>query len=412
MAFINSNDTSKRYTTKYGEPYLYFSGDVTTLPSNEQSVTASDGVNLDAFGNQVDIGSGKILISAQNDDDGGSMTGSVYIFDLDGSNQIKINASDAAADDKFGSSCSIGQGRIVVGARGNDDGGTNSGSAYIFDLKGTQLTKLTATDQSSGDMFGFACAIGSGRIAVGAPSDERTSPYEHVGSIYLYDLSGTYLRKIIAPNEVPLPETFGRSVSIGSGRIVVGAPHTNSYKGAVFIYDVDGNLINKIATPSSLSGLSNPYFGEIVSVSQGRIVVNAAGTTSNSRSNKIFIYDLDGNPLKEISKTDESNFGFASSTIQSFGKKVAVGSGRIITNVKLTSNESYIIVFDLDGNYIGKVEVSISPAYNLISFIAISNGKIACSNENGVGNTGSSGVVYTFDTPRVYTPYDFRYNEA
>lgn len=389
MAFINSNDTSKRYTTKYGEPYLYFSGDVTTLPSNKQSITASDGASSDRFGQYVNISSGKILVSAPLDDDAGTSSGSAYIYDLDGSGEIKINASDAASSDSFGQKSNIGQGRIVVGASGDDDGGSSSGSAYIFDLKGTQLTKLTASDASSSDDFGFGCAVGSGRIVVGAYDDIRTSPYNHHGSIYLYDLSGTYLRKIIAPDESnPYTQRFGETISIGCGRIVVGAVQTNQFRGVVFIYDVDGNLIKKIDTPSSLNS-DYAKFGDKISVSQGRIVVN-------SMSDKFFIYDLDGNLLKEITNTDESNFGFGSAPTQ-VGSTVSVGSGRIVTR-----GDNYIIVFDLDGNYIGKVDVGAS-----FSAISIRCGKIACGNWSS-GN----GVVYTFDTPRVYTPYDFIYNEA
>lgn len=388
MAFINSNDTSKRYTTKYGEPYLYFSGDVTTLPSNKQSITASDGASSDRFGQYVNISSGKILISAPLDDDTAGASGSAYIYDLDGSGEIKINASDPASNDYFAQKSDIGQGRIVVGAWGNDDGGSASGSAYIFDLKGTQLTKLTASDASSSDAFGYDCAIGSGRIVVGAYGDNRTSPYTHNGSIYLYDLSGTYLRKIIAPNETPTPSSFGGVISIGCGRIVVGALTTNGSRGVVFIYDVDGNLIKKIDTPSSINS-NNAKFGDSISVSQGRIVVS-------SMSYKIFIYDLDGNLLKEITNTDESNFGFGSSQ-ETFGQVAAVGSGRIVTKAS-----TYIIVFDLDGNYIGKVDVG-----DNFYFISIRCGKIACGNWSS-GN----GLVYTFDTPKVYTPYNFIYNEA
>ena len=39
---------------------------------------------------------------------------------------------------------------IVVGAYGNDDAGSKSGSAYVFDAtSGTQLFKLTASDAAA-----------------------------------------------------------------------------------------------------------------------------------------------------------------------------------------------------------------------------------------------------------------------
>src|SRR6056300_1475613 len=85
------------------------------------------------------------------------------------SNEKKITASDGAANDRFSRwSVAVGCDRIVVGAYGDDDNGTDSGSAYIFDLDGTQLAKITASDGAGGDLFGESIAIGSGRIVVGA----------------------------------------------------------------------------------------------------------------------------------------------------------------------------------------------------------------------------------------------------
>lgn len=43
----------------------------------------------------------------------------------------KITASDAAAHDNFGSSVSISGNIALVGAFGDDDGGSSSGSAYL-----------------------------------------------------------------------------------------------------------------------------------------------------------------------------------------------------------------------------------------------------------------------------------------
>ena len=48
--------------------------------------------------------------------------------------QAKLTASDAAAGDQFGLSVSIDGDTAVVGAFLDDDAGTNSGSAYVFEL--------------------------------------------------------------------------------------------------------------------------------------------------------------------------------------------------------------------------------------------------------------------------------------
>jgi len=49
-----------------------------------------------------------------------------------GNELFKLTASDAAADDAFGYSVSISGNTVIVGAVGDDDAGSRSGSAYLF----------------------------------------------------------------------------------------------------------------------------------------------------------------------------------------------------------------------------------------------------------------------------------------
>jgi cyclophilin family peptidyl-prolyl cis-trans isomerase len=104
-------------------------------------LTASDAAASDYFGYSVAIGGGHALVGAYQNDDNGNNSGSAYIFELneinpDNWNQIaKLTASDANANDYFGFSAAIGTGRrAIVGAYGNDDSGSDSGSAYILKL--------------------------------------------------------------------------------------------------------------------------------------------------------------------------------------------------------------------------------------------------------------------------------------
>ena len=63
---------------------------------------------------------------------------------------------------------------------GDDDKGSNSGSAYVFtrDTAGdltstwTQLAKLTATDGAAGDEFGVSVSIDGDTVVVGAHYDD------------------------------------------------------------------------------------------------------------------------------------------------------------------------------------------------------------------------------------------------
>jgi len=78
MAF---KTTYSQYDNKTGLFSTEGALDLTTIPSNENKITASDGAAEDIFGNSVAIGSGRIVIGAYQDDDNGTNSGSAYIYE-------------------------------------------------------------------------------------------------------------------------------------------------------------------------------------------------------------------------------------------------------------------------------------------------------------------------------------------
>jgi hypothetical protein len=87
----------------------------------------------------------------------------------------KLTASDATENDNFGSSVAISGDTVVVGAYKDNHAGTGSGSAYIFTLSGgvwTQQSKLTASDAAANEHFGVSVAISGDTVVVGAWIDE------------------------------------------------------------------------------------------------------------------------------------------------------------------------------------------------------------------------------------------------
>ena len=167
-------------------------------------LTASDRANADSFGRWVAVDGDFVVVGAWQDDDGGTNSGSVYVFTkpsggwgtwvtLSTSSKAaltaKLTASDAAADDHFGWSVAVDGDKVVVGAYGNDDNGTDSGSVYLFTkpsggwVTATETVKLTAPDGTADDNFGDSVAAGGGRVIVGAPGDESETGAAYVFSI-------------------------------------------------------------------------------------------------------------------------------------------------------------------------------------------------------------------------------------
>ena len=129
------------------------------------SVVPGDIVAGDQFGNAVAVSGLHLVAGAFRDDDAGTNSGSAYVFDLGTGQQLyKLTASDAGELDSFGSSVSVHGEFAVVGACFAQHDGVVTGAAYVFDLAdGAELRKLVAFDGEAYDRFGDAVSISSPR---------------------------------------------------------------------------------------------------------------------------------------------------------------------------------------------------------------------------------------------------------
>jgi len=157
-------------------------------------LTASDAELADLFGSAVSLSGDTALVGAYGDD---YSRGSAYIFERNqgGSNNwgqvAKLAASDAASADFFGDAAFLSGDIALVGAYGDDDGGTASGSAYIFERNqgGSnnwgQVAKLIAGDAAAQNHFGRAVSLSGDIALVGAQWDDDGGTRS--GSAYIFN---------------------------------------------------------------------------------------------------------------------------------------------------------------------------------------------------------------------------------
>ena len=100
-------------------------------------------------------GPSKFVVGAHGNDDSGSASGSVYVYNLDGTGEVKLTASDGANNDQYGFSVAIQGDKIFVGAFASDDPDA-SGAVYVYNLDGTGELKIKASDASTDGQFGFS----------------------------------------------------------------------------------------------------------------------------------------------------------------------------------------------------------------------------------------------------------------
>jgi len=239
-----------------GSAYIFTPNNVD--PNNwvqQAKLTASDGAEYDWFGQSVSIDGNIVIVGAYADDDNGSSSGSAYIFRYNGSNWVeeqKLLASDGAEDDSFGRSVAIDGNIVIVGADGDDDNGSSSGSAYIFRYNGSnwvEQQKLLASDGTFGDDFGGAVAIDGSTIVVGAAGDMYYGYRSGSAYIFYYNGSGWVEHEKLLASDVEEDDGFGSAVATSDKTVVIGTPTDEYYSddpvGSAYIFPVLFGDINR-----------------------------------------------------------------------------------------------------------------------------------------------------------------------
>jgi len=255
-------------------------------------LTASDADATDYFGTAVAIDGNIALIGADGTDAQGAFTGSVYVFDSSTGQEIRIlNATLGATMDHFGASVGINGNTAVIGAYGDGLAASNYGAAYIFDIAtGQELHKLLASDPGDEDQFGYAVAISGSRAVVGAWRNDDAGTES--GSAYIYNVAtGQELHKLTA-SDASGSDYFGRSVSAAGSFAAIGAPLAGVTGGA-YIFDMNtGDEVFKLF-PSDVT--NGAWAGRSVSM-RGSFALAGAhfdnDDTGTNNTGSAFVFDL------------------------------------------------------------------------------------------------------------------------
>ena len=168
--------------------------------------------NYDNFGSDISYSDATLVAGVYRDNDGGVYKGAVYIFEKDSngvwSQTLKISNNGGGDGllninldndyDEFGASVSYSDDQLFVGARKDDDGGTNRGVVYIFekDSNGVWSQTLKISDNGGGDgkvdidlsnqdSFGYSVSYFDGQLAVGASGDDDGG--NNQGAVYIFE---------------------------------------------------------------------------------------------------------------------------------------------------------------------------------------------------------------------------------
>lgn len=274
-----------------GAAYVY---DMVTGTERFKLIASNPG-NGDEFGNSVAISGSLAVVGAPGEDTAGSNAGAAYVYDLNtGSELAMLTASDAENDDQFGWSVAISGNFALVGAKLKNDGGTQRGAAYVFDLtSGEELFKLAASDAEDSDRFGTSVALAGNRAIVGAPNHEGAPGPS--GAAYVFDLgTGREIRKLIA-SDPAFGDQFGFSVSISGNLGLIGAfseDGAGSNRGAAYVFDIEAG--RELYKQTAVDAENSDGFGFSVALS-GTFAVSGAQGEDGAGSNRgaVYVYQID-----------------------------------------------------------------------------------------------------------------------
>ncbi len=300
----------------------------------EAELVASDGAANDRFGDSVSISGQVVVVGAFGDDDHGSSSGSAYIFRYDGADldeETKLVASDASATDQFGSSVSVAGDVVAIGALGDDDLGTDSGSAYIFRFNGSewiQEQKLLASDGNSAGVFGTTIVTGGNVALIGAPGDKGG-----IGSVYVFRFDGTsWLEEAkLVPSTGVTGDLFGWQLAISptNDLCAIGSQDDDNgtSSGSVYVFRYDGTTWLEEAQLFSSDSQKMDFFGRCVAISRETLLVGATGDDDTAdRAGAMYLFRHDGADWLEENKLLASD----GNTHDWFGTSVAMSAGTAV----------------------------------------------------------------------------------
>ena len=247
--------------TSSGAVYVYNTNDLSEAPTKLTPIDGAASDFFSGFGGSVAANSYNLFVGSMNDDDRGSGSGSVYVYDVNDLSvqATKITPSDGAAADSFGRSVVANDDYVVISSHGDDNNNVQQdGSIYVYDANNLSATptKIVSPEGIQYGRFGYVMDMAEGKLAVG--TDDRNR-------VYVYDTDNLSASPTIVTSPDDSRDFFGTTpIRLREGYLLIGQTHDNEREGSVYAYDLN----DLSAAPTKLTspdGSAQDYFGHWIS---------------------------------------------------------------------------------------------------------------------------------------------------
>jgi alpha-tubulin suppressor-like RCC1 family protein len=215
-----------------GKAFLYTKSGSTWSLTRTIQPSGLDGA--ETFGAQVAVSDTHVFVSNPKGKGIGATdynVGHVYVYDLNGLNELKIELDSPTPGDYFGKSLAGWTNRFVAGTTT----GVNDAYVYVYDQGSWSMTQVLAPIDGLPDSFGESVAMCESRIAVGKPSDDYIGLDD--GSVYIFKWNNDtqlweHEEKLIAS----IGNDFGQHIAFDDDEISIAI--SNSF--ALYSFNFDG----------------------------------------------------------------------------------------------------------------------------------------------------------------------------
>lgn len=243
--------------------------------SQPQKITVSDGGPADGFCAAVALSGGVAVVGAPAAEVGGEPRGAAHVFVRTAagwSQKQVLIAGDGRLGAGFGTSVSVSDTMILLGAPYHPNPGPRRGRAYAFVLDGgvwhQQRTFEAPADGGGADHFGWAVAL-SGEDAIVLADDQTNGGVAEV--LVFSRVGGDWQEQQRLPPATWMSFGPGSSLAASSGLLVVGSPLTD--QAHVFARSGLGWAFQEsLMTPDPLG---RTYFGLVLAAHGERVLATA-----------------------------------------------------------------------------------------------------------------------------------------
>jgi hypothetical protein len=338
-------------------------------------LTPSVRSNGDWFGVSVAISGNTVVIAAFDPNIEQSGTVYVYVKPESGWENMTQVATLTSSDNApgFGASVSINDITIVVGAANTsnlDKQAAGPGAAYVYVqptggwVNMTESAKLTASDGQPGDAFGSSVSIYDAVIAVGAMFATDSSGNEFAGKAYVFVAPPRFWSGLIhetgklTTTDSQTLNYLGASVAAYPTLIVAGATGHNYFQGAAYVYSTPQGIWKNMTQTAELTAsdpASGANFGFSSALQLNTIVEGAVGAAAGEGA--AYVYEEPPFGWKNATETAElrspapvQGGGFGqSASINIIGNAIAIGAPGATVGANQLQGAAYVYTETLTG---------------------------------------------------------------